>query len=57
MWFAQNNCSHSKTQPMTNTTLDVHSGLPFDTFNYIIMLIPLMLIHCQFAALAQKGSY
>ena len=40
--LAQNNASRSKTHLITCATSSVHSGLPFATFNYIIMLTPRM---------------
>jgi len=56
MWLAQNNTSHSKTHPITCTTLYVFSRLPSATFKCIIMLMPWMQIHFQLTAMAPKGS-
>jgi len=39
---AQNNASHSKTYPITYTTLYVHAGLPSAACTCIIMLMPRM---------------
>jgi len=55
-WLAQNNASCSKSHPITYTTLYVHSGHPFATFNSTIMLTPQMEIHFQPVAMAPKGS-
>jgi len=41
-WLAWSTVSHSKTHPMTYTTLYIPSGLPSATSNCIIMLMPRM---------------
>ena len=41
-WLAQNNISHSKTHPITYTTLYIPSGFPSATWNCIILLMPRM---------------